>query len=345
MTAVLWLWLAWQSAPANDVVRHAKAGIDARQAGRLTDAIAEFEKVTELAPALPAAWVNLGAAKLENHDYAGAVVALDRALELKPDLPGAQQRLGMALLAQGYAGEALPHLEKAGDVGTLGIAQVETGNFAEAVNNLRAALAQHPGDPDLLYYLGRASGLLAKRTFDELLAAHPDSARAHQAEAENLEVLRRVPEAVTEYQAALKLRPDLPGVHLALGRLYATASDWTQAEREFRAETALEPGNAEAAYRLGDALLQQGRAKEAIEPLERSEKLLPRMPETLYALGKAASMSGDAKAAEAVWKRQLTVEDRTRLAAKAHFGLAGIYRREGRTEEAAREMEAFRGIH
>ena len=343
MIAVLWIWLAWQAAPNNELLQHVKAGMAARQAGNLKEAVAEFRKVTELAPTLPAAFVNLGAVELQDRDYAEATKALQRALQLQPDLTGAEQLLGYSLLAQGYAADALPHLEKAGDPGALGIAQEETGHFPDAIQNLSKALEQHPGDPDLLYYLGRASGLLSKQNFDTLLATQPDSARAHLAEAENLAVLRRVPEAEKEFQAALRLRPDLPGAHLELGKLYQTASDWTQAEREFRAAAQLEPGDAEAAYRLGSALLEEGKPKEARVALDRSNSLLPKMPETLYSLGQAASMEGDAAAAEQAWNEQLAVEDHTPLAKKAHFGLATLYRKQGKTAEAAKQMEEFRG--
>jgi len=44
---------------------------------------------------------------------------------------------------------------------------------------------------------------------------------------------------------------------------------------------------------LGGALLQQGKAHEALRKLERSDELKPDMPETLYSLGKAASLDGD----------------------------------------------------
>jgi len=94
--------------------------------------------------------------------------------------------LGYALLVQGYAAQAIPHLERAKEKSAVGIAQIQTGQLAEAVVNLQAALAEHPNDPDILYYLGRASGLLSKQSIDTLLAAYPDSARAHQAMAKTI---------------------------------------------------------------------------------------------------------------------------------------------------------------
>ena len=110
-TLVLTIGLAWQ-AVSPEAVTHAKAGLAARQAGHLTEAVSEFKKVTELAPAFPAGFVNLGAALLESRDYAAAIAPLKRALELDPKLAGAEQMLGYALLSAGYAAEAIPHLEK-----------------------------------------------------------------------------------------------------------------------------------------------------------------------------------------------------------------------------------------
>jgi tetratricopeptide (TPR) repeat protein len=336
----LFLGLALQTvSPA--VVRHVQAGMAAQKAGRLSEAIAEFKQVTELAPNLAAAFVNLGAAYMQNHEYGQAIDPLKRALQLNPELIGAGQMLGYALLAQGYSAEAIPYLEKAHVQDALGIAQLKTGKLSEAISNLQAALAKRPNDPELLYYLGRASGLLSKEAFDSLQTNYPDSARAHQALAENYAVLRQAPEAEKEYKEALKTRADTPGVHLALGRLYAAASEWPKAEAEYRAETKLEPGDAEAAYRLGDALLQEGKVKEASTELERADRLRPEMPETLYSLGKAASLAGDGSAAEKAWKQVIAIEEASSLAAQAHFSLAGLYRKQGKTAEAQREMQEF----
>jgi protein O-GlcNAc transferase len=198
--------------------------------------------------------------------------------------------------------------------------------------------------PDLLYYLGRAGGLLAKQSIDTLLAAYPDSARAHQSLAENYFVLRQMPEAEKQYQEAIRLRPDIPNLHLELGHVYAMTSRWAQAEEQFRAEAKMQPGNAEAAYRLGDALLQQGKAREARSELERADQLQPQMPETLYALGKAAALEGDAAAAEKSWMELLRIEKEGPLAAQAHFGLAGLSRKQGKTAEAAQHMRQFQSL-
>ena len=340
---LLLLALAWQTATP-EALQHMQAGLEADKQRNLEVAIAEFRKVTELEPSLAAGFVNLGQAYMEKHDFGAAIPPLKHALELSSDLIPAHRLLGYALLSQGYASEAIPHLEKAQEQAALGIAQIETGQFSPAVENLEAALAKRPSDPDLLYYLGRAAGLRSKQLIDNMMAAYPNSARAHQALAENYFVLRQLPQAEREFREALKLQPNLPEVHLELGLVYAGSSRWDEAEQEFRAQSTLQPGNAEAAYRLGSALLQQGKAHAARQELQRANHLLPEMPETLYSLGKAASLEGDVNSAESAYTKVISLEKNTALAAQAHFALAGLYRKQGKNAEAEREMQEFQSL-
>jgi tetratricopeptide (TPR) repeat protein len=340
---LLLLWPPGQT-PSSDLQQHIQAGLQAEKAGHFDVAIAEFKKAADLDPSQPQAFVGLGQACMENRDYGAAIDPLKHALELNPDIPIAHQYLGYALLAQGYPAEAIPHLERVGAQDALGIAQLEAGQLPAAVTNLQQALAKRPNDQDLLYYLGRASGLLAKQSIDALLSAYPDSARAHQALAENYFVLRQMPQAEKEFKEALRQRPDIPGIHLELGLVYAGASQWAKAEEQYRAEAKLQPGNAEAAYRLGSALLQQGKPHEARAELERSIRLKPEMPETLYSLGKAASLDGDAALAEKAWTKVIQLEKDTSLAAQSHFGLAALYRKQGKTTQAQHEMQEFQKL-
>ncbi|MFY9908203.1 MAG: tetratricopeptide repeat protein [Candidatus Sulfotelmatobacter sp.] len=341
--ALLFLALAWQTA-SPQVAEHMQAGIAAEKEHQFDISVKEFKQVTEIDPEFPDGFIGLGQAYMDAGDYGSAIPPLKQALKLSPDSLPAHQLLGYSLLSVGYASEAIPHLQLLPDKTTLGIAQMQAGQLPEAVANLQTALAAHPNDPDILYYLGRASGLLAKQSIDTLLAAYPDSARAHQAMAENYFVLRRMQDAEKEYKEALQLRPGLPEAHLALGEVYAGGFQWPQAEEQFRIQVKLQPGNAEAAYRLGEALLEQGKSHEARAELIRADRLMPDMPETLYSLGKAASLEGDTAAAEKAWTKLLSIEKQSSLAAQAHFGLAGIYRKQGKAEQAKQEMQAFQSL-
>jgi tetratricopeptide (TPR) repeat protein len=83
---------------------------------------------------------------------------------------------------------------------------------------------------------------------------------------------------------------------------------------------------------------------EARPELLRADKLMPDMPETLYSLGKASSLDGDAAAAEKAWTKLLSIEKESSLAAQAHFGLAGLYRKQGKMEAAQHEMQEFQRL-
>lgn len=341
----LWLVLALaMQTPSVEVVQHIQAGISADKAGHHSVAIAEFQKGIALAPDVAASYVDLGTVYMEENRYAAAIPPLKKAIQLQADIPGAQEMLGYALLFQGYASRAIPHFQAGNVKEGLGIAQLETGDLTAAIENLYAALQQHPNNPDILFYLSRAAGLLSKQTGDTLLSTQPNSARAHQAMAENYWALQRAADAEKEYETALQIRPNLPGVHLALGQLYAGTQQWQKAEQEFQAAARLRPGSAEAAYRYGQALLENGKIQEATVELKRANELQSDMPETLYALGHAEALDGNFAAAEKYWKRQLDLEKDSDLAAEAHFGLAGIYRKQHKPAEAAREMEAFQRL-
>lgn len=346
--ALLWLCLCIQRQTVEqplsaDAAASLQSGVDAENRNDLDQAIASFRKAADLAPSSSEVFLRLGEAYMKKRDYAAAIAPLKRAVELNPDSLPAHQLLGYALLAEGYASQAIPHLKIIQDVGALGIAQLQAGQPAEAVTNLQAALTKTPDDPNLLFYLSRASGALSEETSDKLLATTPDSARAHQVRGQADYALKIFPDAEKEYQQAIALRPDLPGLRLELGRVFAAESEWEKAVEQFRAEAKLQPGNGEAAYRLGDALLQLGKMKEAEVELQRSDSLRPDMPETLYALGRAAAVE-DPSAAEHAFTRVIELEKETPLAAQAYLALAGIHRKQGKPDQATHDLQEYRRI-
>jgi len=111
---LLFAWLSEQVAATDTAQQHLQAGLDARKQHQVDLEITEFRKASELDPNLADAFVNLGMAYMKKRDYGSAIAPLKRSLELSPGPPVADQLLGYALLAQGYAAEAIPHLERVG---------------------------------------------------------------------------------------------------------------------------------------------------------------------------------------------------------------------------------------
>lgn len=340
IAALLTVFLAFQTVTP-ELKQHVEAGLKARAAGDADGAIREFRRVVELAPELPAAYVNLGAAYLDKKDYSGAIPPLRKALELNANLPGAEAMLGSALLAQGYAAEAVPHLEKAQANDLLGVALLEAGRPREGMVRLEAAAEKRPEDPDLLYYLGLAHSELAKELFERLRTRYPESARTQQMLGDELAAMGNHDAALKHLRAAVAARPDLHGVHFAIGELLVSLGDYEGAEKEFRAETQLAPGSAAAAYRLGSVLLNRGQMGEALTELQRANTLQPDMPETMLDLGKALLTTGDSAGAEKLFRRVIELEPDSKLSETSHYQLAQIYRKSGKPAEAAKEMTRF----
>jgi tetratricopeptide (TPR) repeat protein len=288
--------------------------------------------------------VRTAAGLIARRDYANAIPELQRALNLQPDLVEARELFGQALLAQGYSAEAIPHLERGRRPDLLGIALAQEHRAPEAIEKLVAALEQKPDDPDVLYYLGKVSAQLLQRSFDRLIRAQPDSPRTHQIMAETYTAQRQVDAAEREYRKTLELNPGTRGVHMALGLLRLNAGKLDAAEKEFRAETLVSPGDGEAAWRLGSLLLKLGRTGDALAELQRSDRLRPRMIETLFDLGKAYSTENDAAEAEKAWLAIISIDDQGDLAAAAHLQLAQLYRRQGNPTDADLHFRRFQEL-
>ena len=94
-----------------------------------------------------------------------------------------------------------------------------------------------------------------------------------------------------------------------------------------------------ACFGLGSALLAQGRAAEAIEPLRRASALSPEDPEPLASLARALIESGDDAEAERALERLVQIRPGR---FSAHFDLASIAIRRGDAAEAIRRFERGR---
>jgi len=193
-----------------EAAQHLQRGLALERQRGLDEAIKEFLEAAKAAPDYDLALLNLGDAYMKKGNFADAIPPLKKASELNPSSDVARKLLGYALLAEGHAAEAIPHLELVHEYRALGIAQMETGKYADAVTSLLAASAQTPNDPDVLFYLSRASEALSSQSLDRLLTQFPNSDRAHQALGQHYFGIKETDKAIQEYEIALRARPSLP---------------------------------------------------------------------------------------------------------------------------------------
>jgi Flp pilus assembly protein TadD len=130
--------------------------------------------------------------------------------------------------------------------------------------------------------------------WNDTVAKCPENARAHF----NLGNLLlgipgRLPDAVAEYQAALRIKPDFAEVHSILGMTLATIPGrLPDAILEYEAALRIKPDLVEARFNLGNALLQQGRYSAACEQYEETVNLRPDKVDAHVNLGMALVVMG-----------------------------------------------------
>ena len=98
-------------------------------------------------------------------------------------------------------------------------AHIRNADFDAAYQQLRRAIRIAPRNEDVLYYMGVVSARLAEQQLLHLAEMAPESARVHQLQAEALEAQERRSAAEEEYEAALKVNPDLLDALLGLAKL------------------------------------------------------------------------------------------------------------------------------
>src|SRR5882757_8513314 len=140
---IVMLWLAWQ-AQSPEAVQHVETARHAEAEKRFELAVAEYRKVTDLEPNSAPAFVSLGQALIEEHDFGGAIRPLKRALELDPNSASAHQLLGYALPPQVYPTKAIPHLETPHEQAARETGQAKPEQSADAIANLQEALQRGP---------------------------------------------------------------------------------------------------------------------------------------------------------------------------------------------------------
>jgi tetratricopeptide (TPR) repeat protein len=103
-----------QGSPAYEATTRAfYSGLAALEVGLLDNAVTDFTAATTTAPREPAAWANLGVARLRLSDLEAADAPVQEALRLAPDSPDVQVLAARMLVARGRVDEGLDHLRRA----------------------------------------------------------------------------------------------------------------------------------------------------------------------------------------------------------------------------------------
>lgn len=288
------------------------------------------------------------------------------------------------LLEQGKFTEAIAELqglaksdpEPAGLAKEFGIAYYRQGDYVNAVQNLKKALAEKPGDGEAtqltglaLYLAGKPGEAIpylekvqswypnanvdaayilgvsyiqtknypqARMAFAKMFGVPADSAASYLFTARMLLRLDFGPVAEEYGQKAVALDAKLPLAHFLLGELYLYQSKIPEAIAQFQQELAINPGHAASYYKLGDAYSRVQKYDEAEKLLQRSIWLDATATGPYILMGKVLQKKGEPALAVRSLQRAIAMDPSNSI---PHHLLGQAYRDLGRTEDAERELK------
>jgi tetratricopeptide (TPR) repeat protein len=320
--------------------------------GDLDAAAVGFTAVVRQAPAFAEAHFNLGLVNQERGHYEEAIASFQKALALKPRLHGANLFLGITefrlnQLDKAHAAVARETINFPQDsaawmwLGVVCLAQDQPEAAAEALDK---AARLKPDDEDILYHRGRAHLLVSKNSYAQMFKVDPGSWRVHRVLGQALAEAERHLDAITEYEAAIKLAPTQPGLHEELGSEYRNANKIPEAEQAFQTELEIDPYNALAKYKLGAIVLEQGNGAKGKELIEAALKEKTGLIHADYNLGRAEMMLGEDEAAAAHLRKAAKEDSDPEVVEQAWYQLGTIYRRLHRMDEARSAMTMFQRL-
>jgi len=200
------------------------------QTGYWKNSFTLFERALAVTEGNYTAYMNMGAAYADDHQYERAIGYYEETLKLRPDLPTLHYEYANSLMALGRLDDAMREYEEALFIDP---------ELKEARYNLNALIAKQE-------QARQAQALLGK--------GGPDDAVAHMNRAAALDATGKANEAVREYKEAIRLKPDFAEAHSNLGVAYKEMGNFDAAIREYRTAIRLKPDFAEAHNNLAIAL-------------------------------------------------------------------------------------------
>ena len=299
---------------------HANLGALLMRLDRYREALQEYEAALRLDPRLKPVLLNIGIAHFRRSEYQSAIDSFQRFLELSPRHRQATQLTALAL--------------------------VELGRDEEALKYLEPALEAAPNDPALLYALGLASLRLRKPMVSGIIKALAEVPGGlaisfllqGQANLANFQFEK----AIEDLKQAAKLNPNLPRLQYSLGVAYFKVTRYADSRAAFETELKRAPNDVSTHCYLASMDEKEGRLDDARERLDRALLIEPASADANWLLGKVLLAQG--KATEAVKPLQVGVAGDPNDTQK-RYQLARAYQQLGRKEDAERELAEVDRLH
>lgn len=297
--------IALFEAPMKVHLRHGLALVRQRQ-GRLEEAARLFREVLA-AGAVAAPAYRLGQVEKAAQRPAEARAALEKARALDPDCVAATYELALLELQEGKPAAAVPLLESVlarqpSAVQAhfpLGQALQRLGRAEEAQKHLAVSAARE------VSVGGRAT---CEDSFEAELRPLTTGAAAYITRGQIARFAGRMEEALEHYREAIRVAPNDPIAHQALGKTLASQGDLEGALAAYRRATELDPAAVELKVDLGLLLEQKGSRAEAEKLFRAALEKNPALVAAHFGLARLALAAGQADPALASLARVLQLE-------------------------------------
>lgn len=334
--------------------RHLRLGDILHDQGKLTEALAEYDRAQPLAPADDGGWgLHVEARRAQTLLELGRLdeseASFRRILTATPNDIPARAGMAMTLLALGRLDEARAQVATLPpNPGTstaqlsLALVEIRRGALPEADAALDRALAL-----DRQNAQAHAWKSFVLRTRNDLPSAltearhgvdlAPYSSITRQSLAATQLLLGQAAEARKEARQAVALDPLSSAAHVSLANAALLQGDVPTAVREAQAGVTLDAKSDRAQYTLGAAYAEERNYRRSERHLRRSVELNADLLDARSLLARVLILQGERAEAERV--AQGTLERNPNLSS-ARASLGQVYRVQGRLRDAAREYEA-----
>jgi tetratricopeptide (TPR) repeat protein len=296
--------------------------------------------------------------EMQDYQTAGKLLASIRSTF--PDHPMLEYKLALVEYHAGRFAKSQQILESLISSGSknatifslLGWCHQKQGRPTEAVQALEESIQLAPSEEANYLDLGKI--LLAQHSLPAALqlarrttAAFPDSAAAFEFQGLIETGVGQFTDAVHSYARAVQLDSSRPDAVLGLAQAQFTAGMSKDAAASFEKGMKQFPRDARFPAQYAEALLRQAETGDAqaetkAEQLLRSALALdPSLSEAHYQLGNLALKKDLMTEAQRHLEQAVKLDARH---AQAHFALSRVYRRLGRKDESAREMELYENL-
>jgi predicted Zn-dependent protease len=287
------------------------------KAARYREAAESAAAALKLSPEMVPASLFLGASYLELGEFGKAIDALERVIIANP-----RERNGRLMMGEAQLGARRPDA---------------------AVDHFRVASEMLPGSPRVWYGLARAYEALGRSAPAgeawERLMALPPSVESHIHAAELQAAALRWRDAAAEWSKALKLAPEKSSVRVGLAWSLFRSRDYDASIATLKPLLTAAP-SAEVQFLYGASLLNLQQPAEAMPYLRAALALDSRMVPARAALGQALLQTGKAEDAIPLLQDSVGVDQDGTI----HFQLFRAYQLTNRTAEAEKALAAYRRL-